>query len=156
MSGLRFAVVGLAVVCILAGCQSRSRLAKIEGVVTLNGRPRPGLVVSLQPIGTQDNPDPGRGSSGVTDENGHFALRTDEGQEGAVVGKHRLRIFSEWSNSTGAFAATETGTPDGILGAQEKIVIDPIPPEWNSESQEEFEVPPEGNEEAKFKIVTRR
>jgi hypothetical protein len=140
----------------IAGCDGSSRLAKVGGVVTLNGKPRPGVVVSFAPIGSQENPNPGRSSSAVTDENGHFALMTDEGKDGAVVGKHRVRIFSQWDNSSGAFAATETGTPDGVLGAVEKVAVDPIPTEWNADSAKEFVVPPEGTDQANFDITTRR
>ena len=70
-------VAVLAAVTLLtaAGCSKRSaKIVPVSGVVKLNGKPYPNAVVSFQPIGDDDNPNPGRGSSGITDEKGRFTL----------------------------------------------------------------------------------
>jgi hypothetical protein len=97
----------------------------------------------------QDNPNPGRGSSAYTDENGRFALFSDE-NDGAVVGKHLVRITTR---------ANELKYEEGVGSADDARVIKPvelIPPEWNSESQQQFEVPPGGTDQANFDIVSKK
>jgi hypothetical protein len=110
----------------LVGCGS-SAYVPVSGVVTLNGKAVKNCVVQFQPMATADNPNPGRGSSGKTDENGRFTLKCDDGRPGAAIGKHRIRILA--------------GT-------------DPIPPEWSSDSTHEFEVPSGGTDKANFDVVT--
>jgi hypothetical protein len=34
-------------------------------------------------------------ASGTTDETGHYRLRTDNGDDGAVVGQHRIRVVDQ-------------------------------------------------------------
>jgi hypothetical protein len=76
-----------------AGCQRGStwNLAPVEGTLTKEGRPlaniRVAFLVDLK-AGTL-----GPQASGITDEAGHYRLRTDHGDEGAVVGKHRVVLF---------------------------------------------------------------
>src|SRR5581483_11168197 len=66
-------------------------LAPVEGTVTKDGRPLAGIEVFFLTdldAGTQ-----GPRSSGTTDEAGHYRLRTDNGDDGAVTGKHRVLVF---------------------------------------------------------------
>ena len=65
----------VAVLCAFAlGCGGGPEFVPVSGVVTLNGKPYGKAAVSFQPIGTTENPNPGRGSSAYTDENGRFRL----------------------------------------------------------------------------------
>jgi hypothetical protein len=60
----------------------------VEGTVTKGGRPLADLrVVFLADAeaGTQ-----GPRASGITDQAGHYELRTDAGDRGAVVGRYRI------------------------------------------------------------------
>ena len=143
------------VVCAAAGCGGGPAFAPVAGVVKLDGKPKAGLIVTFQPIGTAENPDPGRGSYGQTDEQGRFTLVSDDGKDGAVVGRHLVRIITPWDEASGGFDP-EIGTPDGDPNAVTKIEVDPIPPEWNAESDKEFEVAASGPNEANFEIVTGR
>jgi hypothetical protein len=82
----------LALAAASEGCQRKSawNLVPVEGTVTKNGRSLAGMqVVFMADVdaGTQ-----GPKTSGVTDESGHYRLRTDNGDDGAVVGKHRVLI----------------------------------------------------------------
>jgi hypothetical protein len=145
----------LAVVCgLLAtalGCSSGPSYAPVSGVVTLDGKPYANAVVSFQPVGTKENPNPGRGSSAYTDENGRFVLKGDDGQNGAVVGKHLVRIMTKGNDVVGQ--NTEgTGSDDETPKSRE---VDPIPPEWNALSKNEFEVPAGGTDKANFDIKSR-
>jgi hypothetical protein len=90
----------------------------------------------------------------VTDENGRFVLMTDDGQTGAVVGKHRVRIQTK-RDEANVFIDPETGSADSAPRSDAKKggKIDPIPPEWYSDkSTKEFEVPAGGTDQANFDI----
>ena len=80
----------------VAGCGSNDgyKLARVSGVVKVDGKPLKGLRVSFEPIGGADRPYPGPESIGITDEEGQFSLATfNEGSRiGAVVGKYVLRV----------------------------------------------------------------
>lgn len=138
----------------LPGCDGGPRHAKVSGVVTLDGTPYRGAIVSFQPLGTPDEPNPGRGSYGHTDAQGRFHLRVDDQIEGAVVGKHRVRIVTVQEEASSGVDLSK-GTPDGIP-KKGPVSIDPIPPEWNANSAIEFSVPPEGTDQANFDIVSRK
>jgi hypothetical protein len=140
----------------LPGCGGAPRYVGVSGVVTLNGKPYKGAVVNFQPIGTPDNPYPGRGSYGHTDENGRFTLVMDDKTKGAVAGKHRVRIAT-MRESSGIDFDPALGTPDGYARRKpKKLEIDPIPPEWNNDSTKEVEVPPGGTDTVNFDIVSKR
>src|SRR5690349_1889076 len=83
----------LSTLLLVAGCSDGPRLAEVSGRVTIDGRPAPKVHVQFEPVGSADNPNPGPGSIGITDEQGIYRLRTVWPQEdGAVIGKHQVRI----------------------------------------------------------------
>jgi hypothetical protein len=148
MLRLRFLAAG-ALLAAVVGCGG-PKFAPVSGVVSLDGKPYDKAVVSFQPIGTSNNPNPGRGSSAYTDANGRFVLVSDD-NKGAVVGKHLVRIMTRGNDVVGA--SPEGGTPDD---APVRTNVDPIPPEWNALSKVEFEVPAGGTDKANFDIVTKK
>ena len=143
-------IVTLIVIQMNSGCSDAPRFAPVSGVVTLNGKPYPLGVVSFQPMGTKENPNPGRGSSAFTDANGKFSLKCDGTMDGAIVGKHLVRIMSRSEGATSIKPGTSS--PDGAPTSRKSA--DPIPPEWNGESKVEFEVPAGGSDKANFDIKT--
>lgn len=148
MTRLRF-LAASALLAAITGCSGGSKFAPVSGVVTLDGKPYPKAVVSFQPIADKGNPNPGRGSSAYTDENGRFVLKSDV-NNGAVVGKHLVRIMTRGNEVEGQIP--DGGTPDETPANRQ---VDPIPPEWNSLSKQEFEVPAGGTDKADFPIVTK-
>ena len=76
MTRLRLLAAG-GLLAAVVGCSGGPKFAPVSGVVTLDGKPYPKAVVSFQPVGTEGNPNPGRGSSAYTDENGRFVLMGD-------------------------------------------------------------------------------
>ena len=139
----------LAVGALLAaalGCGG-SKFVPVSGVVTLDGKPYGKAAVSFQPVGDKSNPNPGRGSSAYTDENGKFVLISDE-NDGAVVGTHLVRITTR---------ANELATQEGVGSSDGAPVkrAERIPPAWNSDSTKTFEVPPGGTDKANFDISTK-
>jgi hypothetical protein len=60
-------------------------LAKVTGTITLNGRPLAGVTVTFVP-------DKGPVAAGVTDKVGRFAMTTYEENDGAALGRYRVKI----------------------------------------------------------------
>lgn len=143
---LRFLPASVLLASII-GCGGPS-VAPVSGVIKLDGKPYGKAVVSFQPIGTKDNPNPGRGSSAYTDENGRFVLKHDEGSNGAIIGKHRVRIMTKGSDVVGQ--DTAGGSPDET---PKNRTLDPIPTDWVAVGKE-FDVPAGGTDQANFDIVS--
>jgi hypothetical protein len=73
----------------VAGCNAQAtRLSEAQGTVTLNNKPVPNAEIVFLPEPGVIGPS----SSAVTDADGHFTLRTNDGRDGAVVGKHRVTV----------------------------------------------------------------
>jgi hypothetical protein len=148
MTRLRLLAAG-GLLAAVVGCSGGPEYAPVSGVVTLDGKPYPKAVVSFQPVATEGNLNPGRGSSAYTDENGRFVLMCDNEINGAVVGKHLVRIMTRGNEVVGQ---------DPTVGSDDKTPLrpqlDPIPPEWNALSKKEFDVPAGGTDKADFDIVT--
>ena len=87
---------GLLLLATVAGGYQRGptwNLAPVEGTVSKDGHPLANIqVVFLTDVeaGTQ-----GPRASGFTDEAGRYRLRTDNGSDGAVVGKHRVCLIDD-------------------------------------------------------------
>lgn len=126
-----------------AGCAREYRLAPVAGTVTLNGQPLAGADVHFQPIGSKENPNPGPGSHGKTDAQGHYSLRVDEHQAGAVVGKHRVMIFAYTQGSGGR-------QPDAGGGKKK----DRVPLKYNENTTLTCDVPATGRSDADFPLTS--
>jgi hypothetical protein len=80
------------VLLLCAGCGEKMPVAPASGTVTLGGKPLAGATVSTQPIAVNSQ-NPGPGSFGRTDANGHFELElVKPAVKGAIVGPHRVMI----------------------------------------------------------------
>jgi hypothetical protein len=120
------------------------KYAPVSGKVTMNGKPLANTLVSFQPIAKPGSIEAGPGSSGTTDEQGRFALKVATGENGAVVGKHRVIISQVVSKTDPANDARPTrgGPPQ----------MEKIPARYNSESKETFDVPSGGTDKADFEL----
>jgi hypothetical protein len=82
----------LATLAATPGCQREPtpQFAPVEGTVTMAGKPLANVIVVFW-----GDPESGANmplSSGCTDAAGHYRLHTDQGDDGAVVGRHRVCI----------------------------------------------------------------
>jgi hypothetical protein len=137
---------------LVGGCGGQPHYVPVSGVVTYNGRPYAHAFVSFQPVGDKGHENPGKGSMGLTDENGRFTLAVDPDTPGELPGRHAVRIYTQ-SGTGVAGPPAETGTPDDAPGAGNAgMEFDPIPLEWNERSTKTFDVPPEGTGQADFAI----
>lgn len=137
--------------CLLAllalfGCASEESydLVPTSGKVTLNGEPLADARVSFQPVASSEAPNPGPGSTAVTDDAGNYTLTTGGEQEGAVVGKHQVRIF------TGKYETSDPASddPDATKTVAEEI----LPPRYNFQTELTFDVPAGGTDQANFEL----
>jgi hypothetical protein len=69
------------------GCGGKDRLVKLEGVVTLDGEPVEGAIVSFLP-----DEGAGRFASGTTTKDGSFRLTTNRPDDGALPGNYRVTV----------------------------------------------------------------
>lgn len=119
---------------VLAGCTgNKPDVSKVFGRVTLNGKPLPYARVEFQP-------EKGRPSAGMTDENGNYTLDFSLGQSGALLGKHTVRI------STGG------ERPDPATGEM-KVFPELVPSKYNTQSELTVEVK-SGKNELNFDLTS--
>ena len=83
----RFAFWLLAFVLLWIGCSRGDRppLGKVRGVITLDGKPTPGLGIIFSTPGF-------RSSTGLTNDQGEYELNYIKEVMGAVVGTHVVKI----------------------------------------------------------------
>jgi hypothetical protein len=81
-------LTALALVVVIAGCGSGVELGGVKGRVTKNGQPQPKMWVEFRPTAG------GRPAEGYTNSDGRYELRYTGEREGALVGTHRVRVFS--------------------------------------------------------------
>jgi hypothetical protein len=133
-------------VCLpLAGCGSPAPygLASVSGTVTLDGAPVPYTQVTFMPKGSAENPNPGPGSVAVCDESGKFELKTVNGESGAVIGPHIVKISAKGPPPSRASDESQGPPPK-----------DAFPARYNDATELTFEVPAEGTTAADFKLTT--
>ncbi len=132
----------LAVAC--AGCSpSPFNLVPVSGSVSLDGQPLAGGIVNFQPIVAGPGANAGPGSTARIGPDGRYTLATIRGEPGAVVGKHRVKIYSY---------NAETAKQDANGGPQGR---EKVPPRYNYESKVTFDVPTAGTDKADFELNTK-
>lgn len=86
-----FVFAGVALAVGLTGCgQNGPKLAKVTGVVTLDGKPVPGAVLTFIPRTPDGSP-----SYGATDQNGRYEMHFSSKKAGALLGDHDVEIVTE-------------------------------------------------------------
>ena len=107
--GVLLAAVGVA--ALGAGCGGDKKLAKVSGVVTLDGKPLDGATVVFHPEGG------GRPATGTTGADGHFSLTTYTSGDGAQVGDHKVVVSK---SSQANVSAPQPDNPKGMVEAMKE------------------------------------
>lgn len=109
------AAIGLVLILLSLGCsqQDYGDLGKATGVVSLDGQPYPGAMITFTPAN-------GRPSIGLTNEDGAYELIYIRNTKGAVPGEHRVSI-----------STVPPVQPDDYRGPAYK---EPIPARYNRRS----------------------
>ncbi len=117
----------LALVMFQAGCPSSTTTVPVSGTVTWeNGQPLTNARVLFQPIADAEVVAPPPMSSSRTDHEGRFVLKTNAGQSGAVVGRHRISVYEipADENADGQELHTEFLVPDA--GTEQADFVMPL------------------------------
>lgn len=136
----RIAVFSLLIaICAIAGCGDPNMppVGEVHGQVTLNGQPVADCQVEFVPLAG------GRSSSAMTDNNGQYVLKYKGNAEGALLGKHRVRLVT----ARGA-------TRDDHGRVTKPGIKEKLPKEYNEETTQEVEVT-DGDNPIDFTIVTK-
>ena len=145
-----------------AGCGT-AKATKVEGVVTLDGKPLPGATVSFMPVGE------GRPASGRTDSDGSFRLTTFATDDGALPGTYKVVVMVQDADdklvgrSPGTFTEEEkresrmTMTPKGKKMAALKKPRSTLPKIYSDVKQTPLQqvVPPSGDIELALRSGSR-
>ena len=156
----------------LSGCSSDSfEIAKVSGVVKMDGQPLSGVDVVFGPVGSKENINPGPFAKGTTDESGRFELRVrGEGKLGAGVGENRVGISYGSEDSFDVRLqdeiknAVDAANKKGVLFTEDDIdriaedfksresVATEIPESYKLKTMIRLIVPADGTQEANFDL----
>lgn len=93
---LNTALVGVLLSTLVLGCgdgQVKFDLASTSGQVMCQGKPVPYVTVYFEPLQVAKNKAiTGKQGIGFADEDGQYVISTYGSKDGAVVGKHRVRV----------------------------------------------------------------
>ncbi|MFL5241017.1 MAG: hypothetical protein ACJ8FY_02830 [Gemmataceae bacterium] len=159
-SGLLFLVA----IWTTVGC-GKGNLTKVEGIVTLDGKPMPGATVSFVPVSKDGKPAFGR-----TDNDGTFRLTTFRTDDGAMPGEYQVVVVLDEGNEKMAgrdpHTITDeekrsmrmgTMTPAGKKEAAKKKPPSPVPAVYSDVKQTPLRevVPPAGKIELALRTGAR-
>lgn len=87
MRGFRYLMAGVAALSLFVGVGCGGGKVKVNGVVTLDGKPIEGAMVTFHPKGGQ-----GKSAFGTTDKDGNFQLTTKDNNDGAFAGEYNVTV----------------------------------------------------------------
>jgi hypothetical protein len=115
------------------GCgPSGPDIARVQGTVTMDGKPVPNAIIMFVPVG-------GRPSVSETDANGKYVLEFSGGRKGAIPGMNRVEI------NTGRLAYEKDGK-------NYPAVKESVPAQYNRLTTLEFNVEAGKNNTADFAL----
>lgn len=116
-----FGTLLLAAISMVLGCGGGSggSVGSVSGMVTIQGKPAPNVVVEFTPA------EGGRGSSGTTDSSGKYELIYSSSQMGAQVGKHSVKISGnqELDDSNTNLMKPKTTVPKEITEMTREVEV---------------------------------
>ena len=136
----RFTVMALLLLPIASGCGAGD-MAQVHGQVTYAGLPVTSGALIFSPIPAEEQPQPGKSSTGDIQSDGTFQLSTHRLHDGAFVGPHRVRFMRSMENDDEKVAsATPAATNYANLTLPDDFVV---------------EVKPGGDNEINLELVKR-
>ena len=141
--------LGLLAICVCLGCAAGEDFESVpvSGTVTMDGKPFAGVKVSFFPEPTEAT-SVRPFSVGVTDSDGKFELKTRYGEQGAVVGKHRVSFKLEGlveETASPDASVEEAATPDGDAVVDASLDQMKMPKRYtDARSEVYFDVPADG------------
>ena len=130
VAGVGFLMIAL---MLQLGCgPSGPDIARVQGTVTMDGKPLPNAIIMFVPVG-------GRPSVSETDANGKYVLEFSGGRKGAIPGINRVEI------NTGRLAYEKDGK-------NYPAVKESVPAQYNRLTTLEFNVEAGKNNTADFAL----
>jgi len=130
VAGVGFLMIAL---MLQVGCgPSGPEIARVQGTVTMDGKPLPNAIIMFVPVG-------GRPSVSETDANGKYVLEFSGGRKGAIPGINRVEI------NTGRLAYEKDGK-------NYPAVKESVPVQYNRLTTLEFNVEAGKNNTADFAL----
>jgi len=130
VAGIGFLMMAL---MLQVGCgPSGPEIARVQGTVTMDGKPLPNAIIMFVPVG-------GRPSVSETDANGKYVLEFSGGRKGAIPGMNRVEI------NTGRLAYEKDGK-------NYPAVKESVPTQYNRLTTLEFNVEAGKNNTADFAL----
>jgi hypothetical protein len=122
-------VIGLCAVTCLTGCGGGDpATAKTSGSVKANGKDVPGGEVIFEPM-AEGKSQPGKTTIVPVEEDGTFVVTTYKENDGAIIGKHRIRYnapqLEPGKAAAGGHVATRTSPFAGLVPKVQEIEIKP-------------------------------
>jgi hypothetical protein len=154
LAAYRFTLTLSVLLTCIGGCGDGGGRVTVEGVVTLDGQPMPGVYLTFdQP---ELSPNQNVGYIGKTDETGRYSLRPMLGDgSGAPPAKYRVSLTTAVSDPSQP-APTPSNTNSGTPFFPESAPPPPerIPPAYRDGTLS-FEVPEDGTKDANFALKSR-
>ena len=132
MRALQFSCILLGMI-VLAGCSTGPRKYKVKGTVTLDGQPLPEGDLIFMPDDKNQHPEPGK----IT--NGRFELMALEGKKHVQISASKIIPGSKVRGAGG-----------------EPVAEEYIPKRYNSPTELTYEVKPQAENIAEFKLDSKR
>jgi hypothetical protein len=114
-------IVATALGLVLAGCGGADKPVTVTGVVTVNGEPVVGAMVTFLPEG-----EAGRLASAITGTGGTFRLTTWKPHDGALPGAYKVTV--QYQEAVEAPAATNMR--QAMQGMERARANKPVPPKY--------------------------
>ncbi len=146
----RLLLVVLPMLSVGCGQGDGTTFAPVSGIVTVEGQPMAGVIVTFEPLTTTVRAEQRAASVGVTDADGLYVLKAGGDQiNGALVGKHRVRLALR--------EPTLKDELDPTYDVQEETKklegFKQLPKRYNAETELTFEVSADGTDEADFDVT---
>lgn len=83
-------LVGCLALGLATGCGGNASVAKVTGKVAYNGQPVTGGTLMFLPVAKEGSTEAGEPGVAAVEGSGIYTVSTGGGQDGAVIGKHRV------------------------------------------------------------------
>ena len=150
----------------VAGCGSGGDfpVEPTTGVVMCDGQPVPHVTVFFEPLASGETALAGKQGIGIADENGKFPVSTYAERDGAVLGRHRVRVGRPTGDSHPDFSCPCQLNPERDVmqvevkrdGPNDFQVIVNKKSATEKPSLEELEAREEAREDAKEREMAQR
>ena len=143
-------VGGLVVLAL--GCGGSKKFAPVSGVIKLDGKPLAGAFVGFEPVENDNGPNlQPTTAGGKTDDNGVYTLESVNGEKGALVGKHKVRIS--------LLKMQQPQDPEGGDARPRPrsgpATVEKLPTRYNMKSELTCDVPSDGKTDANFELKSK-